>query len=302
MMKLTPFFSPSPISVSSIIKKTIIAGPCSAETEEQVMQTAKELKAIGITMMRAGIWKPRTRPGGFEGVGEAALKWLKSVKEEVGVQVLTEVCTAKHVDLALEYGIDLLWIGARTTANPFAVQGIADALQGVDIPILVKNPPNPDLELWIGALERLNKSGITKLSAVHRGFSSFNHTLYRNLPKWTIPLELKKRYPHLPLLCDPSHISGKRDMIQLISQQAIDLSFDGLMIESHCDPEKALTDKEQQLNPAQLKEVLQALSLRDSNREVLHQIYKRVDELDEQVIKLLEERGLLLKHMSNSLI
>lgn len=237
----------------------VIAGPCSAETEEQVMNTARQLADNGIKILRAGIWKPRTKPGGFEGVGSEGLAWLKKVKQETGMYVSTEVATQKHVYEALKYGVDLLWIGARTTANPFAVQEIAEALQGVDIPVLVKNPVNPDLELWIGALERLSNVGLTKLGAIHRGFSSYDKKIYRNLPQWHIPIELKRRYPDLPIICDPSHIGGKRDLIQPLSQQAMDLNYEGLIIETHCNPDEAWSDASQQVTPARLKEILAAL-------------------------------------------
>ena len=211
----------------------IISGPCSAETEEQVMQVARELAENGVKIFRAGIWKPRTKPGGFEGVGIPGLKWLQRVKRETGMYVATEVATEKHVYEALKHGIDMLWIGARTTANPFAVQEIADTLQGVDMPILIKNPVNADIELWVGAFERLNNAGITRLGAIHRGFSTADKNIYRNLPQWHIPIELKRRFPDLPILCDPSHIGGSRKLIKTISQQAMDLNFKGLIIESH---------------------------------------------------------------------
>lgn len=270
----------------------VIAGPCSAETEEQVMDTAKQLVANGIKIMRAGIWKPRTKPGGFEGVGSEGLSWLKRVKKETGMYVSTEVATQKHVYEALKYGVDMLWIGARTTANPFAVQEIAEALQGVDIPVLVKNPVNPDLELWVGALERLSKVGLTKLGAIHRGFSSFDKTIYRNIPQWHIPIELKRRYPDLPIICDPSHIGGKRDLIQPLSQQAMDLSFEGLIIETHCNPECAWSDAAQQVTPDRLKEILDGLIIRDGKQstEDLSDLRKQIDELDNQLLELLSKR------------
>ena len=215
----------------------VIAGPCSAETEEQVMETARQLAARGIKIFRAGIWKPRTKPGGFEGVGVEGLAWMKEVKKETGMYVSTEVATAKHVFEALKAGIDILWIGARTAANPFAMQEIADALKGVDIPVLVKNPVNPDLELWIGALERINQAGLKRLAAIHRGFSAYDKRIYRNLPQWHIPIELRRRIPNLPILCDPSHIGGKRELVAPLCQQAMDLGFDGLIVESHCNPD-----------------------------------------------------------------
>lgn len=270
----------------------VIAGPCSAETEEQVMNTAKQLAADGIKIMRAGIWKPRTKPGGFEGVGSEGLIWLKNVKKETGMYVSTEVATQKHVYEALKHGIDLLWIGARTTANPFAVQEIAEALQGVDIPVLVKNPVNPDLELWIGALERLSNVGLTRLGAIHRGFSSYDKKIYRNLPQWHIPIELKRRYPDLPILCDPSHIGGKRDLIQPLSQQAMDLNYDGLIIETHCNPDEAWSDAVQQVTPVRLKEILSSLVIREGGQstEDLSDLRKQIDEIDTQLLELLAKR------------
>ncbi|MBF0576176.1 bifunctional 3-deoxy-7-phosphoheptulonate synthase/chorismate mutase type II [Dysgonomonas sp. GY617] len=270
----------------------VIAGPCSAETEEQVMETAKQLAADGIKVMRAGIWKPRTKPGGFEGIGSEGLAWLKRVKKETGMYVSTEVATQKHVYEALKYGVDLLWIGARTTANPFAVQEIAEALQGVDIPVLVKNPVNPDLELWIGALERLSNVGLTKLGAIHRGFSSFDKKIYRNLPQWHIPIELKRRYPDLPIICDPSHIGGKRDLIQPLSQQAMDLNFEGLIIETHCNPDCAWSDASQQVTPERLKEILGALIIREGKQttEDLSALRRQIDEADDQLLELIAKR------------
>ncbi len=240
-----------PIELPGIEKKRpmIIAGPCSAETEEQVMDTATMLANKGIKIFRAGIWKPRTKPGGFEGIGVDGLAWLKRVKQETGMYVATEVATAKHVYECLKAGIDVLWIGARTTANPFAVQEIADALKGVDIPILIKNPVNPDLELWIGAFERINNAGLKQLGAIHRGFSSYDKKIYRNLPQWHIPIELRRRIPELPIFCDPSHIGGKRELVAPLCQQAMDLGFDGLIVESHCNPDCAWSDAAQQVTP-----------------------------------------------------
>ena len=215
----------------------VISGPCSAETEAQVMTTANQLASKGCHIFRAGVWKPRTKPGGFEGQGEIAMPWLKRVKDETGMLVATEVATPEHVEIALKYGIDILWIGARTSANPFAIQALADSLRGVDIPVMVKNPVNPDLELWIGALERINQAGVKRLAAIHRGFSSYDKKIYRNLPMWQIPIELRRRIPSLPIICDPSHIGGRRELIAPLCQQAMDLGFDGLMVESHCDPD-----------------------------------------------------------------
>ena len=242
---------------------TVIAGPCSAETEEQVMSTAMQLAAKGCHIFRAGVWKPRTKPGGFEGNGEKALPWMQRVKETTGMLVATEVATAEHVELALKYGIDVLWIGARTSANPFAMQAIADSLQGMDIPVLVKNPVNPDIELWIGAMERLNQAGIKRIAAIHRGFSSYDKKIYRNLPMWQIPIELRRRIPELPIFCDPSHIGGRRELIAPLCQQAMDLGLDGLIVESHCDPDKAWSDAKQQVTPDVLDYILSLLVIRD---------------------------------------
>ena len=254
-------------------RPVVIAGPCSAETEEQVMNTARQLASKGQKIFRAGIWKPRTKPGGFEGVGVEGLAWLKQVKQETGMYVCTEVATAKHVLECLKAGIDLLWIGARTTANPFAMQEIADALRGVDIPVMVKNPVNPDLELWIGAMERLNQAGLKRLAAIHRGFSSYEKKIYRNLPQWHIPIELRRRIPNLPILCDPSHIGGKRELIAPLCQQAMDLGFDGLIVESHCNPDKAWSDASQQVRgePLQSGQGLERrLAAGDARRAGLH--------------------------------
>ncbi|MEG2573184.1 MAG: bifunctional 3-deoxy-7-phosphoheptulonate synthase/chorismate mutase type II [Bacteroides sp.] len=270
----------------------IIAGPCSAETEEQVMETAKQLASKGIKIFRAGIWKPRTKPGGFEGVGVEGLTWLKEVKKETGMYVATEVATAKHVYEALKQGIDLLWIGARTTANPFAVQEIADALKGVDVPVLIKNPVNPDLELWIGALERIHNAGLKRLGVIHRGFSSYDKKIYRNLPQWHIPIELRRRMPELPIFCDPSHIGGKRELIASLSQQAMDLNFDGLIIESHCNPDCALSDAEQQVTPDILDYILNLLVIRKETQstENLAILRQQIDECDNSLIETLAKR------------
>ena len=270
----------------------VIAGPCSAETEEQVMKTAKQLAQKGCHMFRAGVWKPRTKPGGFEGHGEPALAWLKQVKEETGMLVATEVATPMHVELALKYGIDILWVGARTSANPFATQALADALKGVDVPVFVKNPVNPDLELWIGALERINGAGIKKLGAIHRGFTSYDKTIYRNLPMWQIPIELRRRIPELAIICDPSHIGGRRDLIAPLCQQAMDLGADGLIVESHCDPDKAWSDAKQQVTPDVLDYILSLLVIRDDTMttEGISQLRKQIDELDNQVMDVLAKR------------
>jgi chorismate mutase len=270
----------------------VIAGPCSAETEEQVLCTARNLAAGGIKIYRAGIWKPRTKPGGFEGVGSEGLKWLKKVKEETGMYVTTEVATAKHVFEALKYGIDILWIGARTTANPFAIQEIADALEGIDIPILIKNPVNPDLELWIGAIERIYNAGIRQISAIHRGFSTYEKKIYSNAPQWFIPIELRRRLPDLPIFCDPSHIGGSRELVAPLCQQAMDLNFDGLIIESHCKPNEAWSDAAQQVTPQVLDMILNMLVIRDTNQttESLTTLRHQIDELDNSLLELLSRR------------
>lgn len=270
----------------------VIAGPCSAETEEQVMETAKMLAERGIKIFRAGIWKPRTKPGGFEGIGVDGLAWLKAVKKETGMLTATEVATAKHVYEALKAGIDILWIGARTTANPFAVQEIADALKGADVPVLVKNPVNPDLELWIGALERINGAGLKRIGAIHRGFSSYDKKLYRNLPQWHIPIELRRRIPSLPILCDPSHIGGKRELVAPLSQQAMDLGFDGLIVESHCNPDCAWSDAKQQVTPDVLDYILNLLVIRKETQstENLAELRKQIDECDNNLIEELAKR------------
>ena len=283
-----------PLAIPGIEDKRplIIAGPCSAETEEQVISTAKELSSVGIRIFRAGIWKPRTKPGGFEGIGAQGLAWMNEVKEETGMLAATEVATAKHVEQALKEGIDLLWIGARTTANPFAVQEVADALKGVDIPVLVKNPVNPDLELWIGALERLNVAGIRRLGAIHRGFTAYEKVIFRNLPMWHIPIELMRRIPQLPIICDPSHMGGSRELVAPLSQQAMDLGFYGLMIESHCAPDKAWSDAKQQVTPDVLSFILDKLVIRNTGEttESLRELRKQIDELDDRMIELLSKR------------
>ncbi len=270
----------------------VIAGPCSAETESQVMETARRLSAIDIRVFRAGVWKPRTKPGCFEGLGEEALPWLKNVKKETGMAVAIEVATPEHVDLALRYDIDYLWIGARTSTNPFAVQAIADSLQGVDIPVLVKNPVNPDLDLWIGALERLNRAGVSRLAAVHRGFSYYGEKMYRNIPMWQIPIELRRRLPQLPLLCDPSHIGGRRELVEPLCQQALDLGCEGLMIESHISPDEAWSDAQQQLTPSSLSEILRRLVIRRNNSESaeIREMRLQIDDIDNQILELLSKR------------
>lgn len=270
----------------------IIAGPCSAETEEQVMTTALQLREKGCHMFRAGVWKPRTKPGGFEGSGEKALPWLKRVKDETGMLVSTEVAKPEHVELCLKYGIDILWVGARTTANPFAMQDLADSLKGVDVPVFVKNPVNPDLELWIGAMERINQAGVTRMAAIHRGFSSYDKKIYRNLPMWQIPMELHRRIPNLPIICDPSHIGGRRELIAPLCQQAMDMGFDGLIVESHCDPDCAWSDARQQVTPDVLDYILSLLVVRDevSSTEDIKHLRRQIDDFDNQLLDLLAQR------------
>lgn len=273
-------------------RPVVIAGPCSAESEEQTLKTAKQLVEQGVQIFRAGIWKPRTKPGGFEGVGSEGLSWLQRVKRETGMYTSTEVATYDHVFEAVKAGVDILWIGARTVVNPFAVQEVAEALRGTDVPVLVKNPVNPDLELWIGALERLHRVGVYRLGVVHRGFSTYDKSRYRNDPFWQIPIEMRRRFPNLPIFCDPSHIAGRRDLIAGISQQAMDLGFDGLLVESHFDPDAALSDAQQQLTPEHLNEVLVGLVVRNENRssEELSELRCEIDRIDEQVMTLLARR------------
>ena len=276
-----------------------IAGPCSAETEEQVMTTALQLAEKGCKIFRAGGWKQRTKPGGFEGNGEKALPWMRMVKEQTGMCIATEVATPEHVELAMKYGMDILWVGARTSANPFAMQALADAMKGLNVPILVKNPVNPDLELWIGALQRLNQVGIRRLGVIHRGFSSYEQKLYRNLPMWQIPIELHRRIPDLPIFCDPSHIGGRRELIAPLCQQAMDLGFDGLFVESHCCPDEAWSDARQQVTPHELSEIIAALVVRDKHTqsEELQQLRSQIDELDNNLIVLLAKRFLLCREI-----
>lgn len=273
-------------------RPVVIAGPCSAETEEQVMATARELAKNGVKIFRAGIWKPRTKPGGFEGVGEQGLAWLRRVKEETGMLVATEVATKQHVKAALDAGVDVLWIGARTSANPFAMQEIADALVGVDVPVLVKNPVNPDLELWIGAMQRLYNAGLRRIGAIHRGFSAYGKHLYRNMPQWHIPIELRRRLPNLTIFCDPSHIGGKRELVAPLSQQAMDMGFDGLIIESHCEPDSAWSDKSQQVTPEVLNFILHTLVVRDSvqTTESLALLRQQIDQIDSELLEALSKR------------
>jgi chorismate mutase len=281
----------------------LIAGPCSVETEAQLDETVKGLAAQGIKMIRGGVWKPRTRPNTFEGVGEIALGWIQKVKKKYEVQFCIEVASPYHVEKALNAGIDLLWIGARTTVNPFNVQEIADSLKGVDIPILVKNPVNPDLSLWIGALERLHQAGIQRLGAIHRGFSSFKHSKYRNTPNWQIPIELKTLFPELPIICDPSHITGNRALLKPISQKALDLGFDGLMIETHPNPDEAWSDAAQQITPAVYQEMIASLVIRRGHTDHpdftsrLEDIRAQIDQADHDILAAIAHRMSLVKEI-----
>lgn len=284
-----------PLTFSGIDNKRplVIAGPCSAETEEQVLETARQLHHNGVGIFRAGIWKPRTKPGGFEGVGIRGLLWLHQVKKETGMLTATEVATREHVTAALDAGVDVLWIGARTSANPFAMQEIADSLKGhSEVTVLVKNPVNPDIELWIGALQRIYNAGIRRLGAIHRGFSTYGKHLYRNVPQWHIPIELHRRIPNLPIVCDPSHIGGKRELVAPISQQAMDMGFDGLILESHCTPDNALSDAAQQVTPDTLNLILNTLVIRDMNQttENLNLLRQQIDQCDNELIEVLGKR------------
>jgi chorismate mutase len=294
-----PGMAISPIGDWKVYKQRplVIAGPCSAESEEQVFGTAAELAASGrVDLFRAGIWKPRSRPGTFEGVGLIGLRWLRQVREQYGLPVVVEVATEKHVYEALKHGIDAVWIGARTTVNPFAVQEIAAALRGADIMVFVKNPVNPDLELWIGAIERISKAGIKRIGAIHRGFSSWEKTSFRNHPRWQIPVELRQRIPDLPLICDPSHMGGDRLYIEDLSQKAMDLNYDGLMIETHVNPDAALSDKKQQLRPAELDAILGRLVLRSTTSsdpeflDTMGDLRRQIDVYDELLLDILENR------------
>lgn len=280
-------------SKASLIDHMIV-GPCAAESEEQVMETAIQLKGFGYKMIRAGVWKPRTLPGAFEGHGEKALKWLSRVQEELGLLVCCEVGTAEHVKLALDYGVDLLWIGSRTSTNPFAVEEVGAALDGHDVPVLVKNPMNPDLNLWVGALKRLNNHGIKKLGTIHRGFGSCSPSVYRNHPGWALPVELKQMYESLPILCDPSHMGGKREYVPTLSQTALDLGiYSGFMIESHCDPDNAWTDKSQQITPFNLDYIVSLLGPRKHIASVdtsLNACRTEIDEIDEEILNSISKR------------
>lgn len=295
-----------PLEFPGIEKKRplIMAGPCSAESEEQVLSTAKEIAAMGIKIFRAGIWKPRTRPNAFEGIGSVGLPWLQTVKKETGMLVSTEVANVKHVYEALKYGVDIIWIGARTSANPFAVQEIADSLSGVKIPVFVKNPVNPDVDLWIGAIERINQAGIDQMAAIHRGFSTYDKTIYRNAPHWQVAIELRRRIPQLPIITDPSHICGNRELLYDISQKAMDLNFEGLIIETHINPDKAWSDASQQVTPAGLKKILDRLILREPEIDdelmlTLAELRDKIDKLDDKLINIIEERMNVVESIGN---
>ncbi len=288
-----------PKTIDEVLLKRplIISGPCSAETEEQVLETALRLHKTGkIDMLRAGIWKPRTRPGSFEGIGTKGLPWLQKAKELTGLPVTVEVATGKQVEDALHFDIDVLWIGARTTVNPFSVQEVADALRGVNVPVLIKNPINPDLELWLGAVERVAKAGIKNIGLIHRGFSSYGNTEYRNAPMWHLAIEMKRRNPQLMMINDPSHICGRRDILQDVAQTAIDLDFDGLMIESHIDPDKAWSDAKQQITPERLAEILDGIIWRKENNasEEFHaemeKMRQQINQLDDELMQILGQR------------
>jgi chorismate mutase len=286
-----------------IERNFLVAGPCSAETEEQVMATAKALAQGGVSFMRAGIWKPRTRPGSFEGVGEAGLEWMVNARAETGLKIGTEVADPAHVEACLKHQVDILWVGARTSTNPFSVQAIADALKGTDIPVFVKNPMSADVNLWQGAIERLANAGLTRLGAIHRGFSSKIETRYRNAPDWKMPIELMRRMPEIPMLCDPSHICGKRDLIPAIAQEALDLLFDGLMLEVHPDPETALSDAAQQLTPEQFFDLIGKLNLSHEQSDNaafvkrLSELREEVDDLDDRLLGLLRDRMDVVRKM-----
>ncbi len=287
----------NPINLFTQKKPVVISGPCSAETEDQVLSTCRQLAELDqVDVLRAGIWKPRTRPNSFEGVGAEALPWLVQAKKETGLPIAVEVANFNHVFESLKHDVDILWIGARTTVNPFSVQEIADALKGTDATVLVKNPINADVELWTGALERLNQAGIAKLGMIHRGFAQHGKSIYRNEPKWQLPVEMKRRFPELPLVCDPSHICGSRELIHAVSQQALDMDFDGLMIESHIDPDNALSDKAQQVTPHNLGGILDSLVVRrpdvpdEELTNKLSRLRNQIDLIDDDLLKLLGER------------
>lgn len=296
--------TPIPDWYNGLLQPLLIAGPCSAESEIQVMETANALAKEGkVKVFRAGIWKPRSRPGSFEGAGEVGLKWLQKVKRETGLLVTTEVATAMHAQKAIEYGIDMVWVGARTTANPFSVDQLVAVLKDANIPVLVKNPVTPDLELWIGAIERFYRAGITKLAAVHRGFYPYERSLLRNIPKWELAIDLKSRFPNLPVICDPSHIAGLAGLIHEIAQHALDLSFDGLMVEVHPNPPVALSDAKQQLTPNEFSDLINVLTFHDISSssddfvDFLAQTRNKIDSIDQQIIELLANRMRLVEQI-----
>ncbi|MCS6928928.1 MAG: bifunctional 3-deoxy-7-phosphoheptulonate synthase/chorismate mutase type II [Saprospiraceae bacterium] len=292
-MSIEPVFSPQ--------RPILVAGPCAAESESQIMAAARSLQGSGIALFRAGLWKPRTRPGAFEGVGAIGLKWLQRVRQETGLSVTTEVATAQHVEACLTYSVDVLWLGARTTANPFSVQEIADALRGVDIPVLVKNPVNPDLKLWIGAFERLYSAGVRRLAAVHRGFSSYGDSMYRNAPRWQIAIDLMQALPGIEILCDISHICGRRDTLAETAQKAYDLNYDGLMVEVHPSPDEAWSDASQQITPAEFQRLVSTLVRRALTNDdpdflaSLENCRRAIDEIDEEIIALIARRMELVR-------
>ena len=284
-------------------KPYLIAGPCSAESEEQVLKIAKEIESTA-DVFRAGVWKPRTNPNTFEGIGPKGLEWLSTVRQETSLKVITEVATAKHVEYCLNAEIDMLWIGARTTVNPFYMQEIAQALKGVDMPIFVKNPIHPELGLWVGAFERLNNVGVTQLAAIHRGFYSYERSAFRNDPKWEIPIKLRKELQDIPIICDPSHIAGKSSIIEDIAQTAMDLNLDGLMIESHCNPTLAWTDANQQVTPKKLKQIIRNLVVRDAKlrdkifKDQLIKFRDQIDVFDNQIVELLSSRKEIVEEIA----
>lgn len=282
----------------------VVAGPCSAESETGLFNIASALKSMGADVVRAGAWKPRTRPGSFEGVGEAALKWIADAKKILNIPFAVEIANPSQTEKALSYGIDVLWLGARTTVNPFLVQEIAESLRGTNVPVMVKNPVNPDIYLWMGAIERLAACGITQLAAVHRGFSSYEPSKYRNVPFWQIPVELKSRMPDIALICDPSHIAGNRNLIESLAQRAMDLNYDGLMIETHNQPNEALSDKEQQITPQKLEKILRSLKIRRSDsqnpefRDRLEELRKKIDRIDRELLEVMSERMKVIEEIA----
>ena len=289
----------------SINEPLIISGPCGAESLDQLLKTAQQLKEINkVSLFRAGVWKPRTRPNSFEGKGEEALQWLTEVKKQFGFKITVEVANAQHTEMALKYGVDVLWIGARTTANPFSVQEIADALKGIDVPVMIKNPIHADLQLWIGAIERIYNSGISKIAAIHRGFHYYGKTKYRNKPFWQIPIELRTFFPDLPIICDSSHISGNKELIPSVSQKALDLGMNGLMIETHYNPDLALSDASQQYTPSQLNQLISKLILRNQLSEdelitnKLSDFRKIIDEIDDELLNVLKKRMQIIEKIA----